>query len=389
MKRFFVILAGFTLAMAALFYQEVKQAVIVAAYALAGLLLIVTLALGWYLAEKVRYYRAKRQEAEKQAQVMVINAHNGVWVRDTNPNAYYHALHLDQRVYSNGRFNDPSPLEAQAWQLVNTPRRAAAAPPPALLPPPAPVDLLAALDAVQRCLIVGATDTGKTTLLQHIITRRLQVSKVVVIDPHAYPDKWPGCMVIGASRNYSQIDRALSALVQLMSKRYSGIGRGLVAEGHHPRLTILIDEWRAIVANVKSASEAIKALLTESRKAAFSVFVATHSDRAKPLGLEGEYDLKDGFAVVRLSIANGQRQAAIDTGNGELPATLPGPFIARRPAMESDDFINLEVEPTPTEAAILHLYEQGESFNEIARQVFGNTGGKQTEKIKQIITRFN
>jgi hypothetical protein len=37
-----------------------------------------------------------------------------------------------------------------------------------------------------------------------------------------------------------------------------------------------IDEWRAITANLgKPAADAIKALLTESRKAAFSVFVAT------------------------------------------------------------------------------------------------------------------
>jgi hypothetical protein len=104
-----------------------------------------------------------------------------------------------------------------------------------------------------------------------------------------------------------------------------------VAEQAHFRITILIDEWRAIVYNVKDASEAIKSLLTESRKAAFSVFVATHSNRAKPLGLEGEYDLKDGFAVVRLSIANGQRQATLDMGNGEVPVMLPGTYPTQNP----------------------------------------------------------
>jgi hypothetical protein len=260
---------------------------------------------------------------------------------------------------------------------------------PALLPAPesSAVDLLAALDSVQRCLIVGATDTGKTTLLQHIITRRLQSSKVVVLDPHSYPDKWPGCTVVGASRNYHEIDRALTGLVQLMSKRYQDIGRGDIAEGRHPRLTILIDEWRAIVFNVKGASEAIKALLTESRKAAFSVFVATHSERVRALGIEGEGDLKDSFAVVRLSLINGQRLATIDTGNGEQAALLPGPYVG--PVMESDDYLNLEVEPTPTEAFIIRLYEQGESYNEIARQVYGHTGGKQVDRIKQVIERFS
>ena len=270
---------------------------------------------------------------------------------------------------------------------------------PALLPAPqaAPVDLLAALDSVQRCLIVGASDTGKTTLLQHLVTRRLQSSKVVVLDPHAYPDKWPGCKVMGASRNYIEIDQALTGLVQLMTKRYEDIGRGLVVEGHHPRLTILIDEWRAIVFNVKGASEAIKALLTESRKAAFSVFVATHSERVKALGIEGEGDLKDGFAVVRLSIINGQRLATLDTGNGEAPARLPGSFRVALdlrsnptgPVMESSEYINLEVEPTPTEAAILTLHRQGQNHKGICEAVGWTPGGKQYQRIAEVLAKFS
>lgn len=121
-----------------------------------------------------------------------------------------------------------------------------------------------------------------------------------------------------------------------------------------------------------------------------SVFVATHSDRAKPLGLAGEYDLKDGFAIVRLSIVNGQRQATLDMGSGEVVTQLPGAYInGRQPVTETDEVINLEVEQTPTEAQILTLYEQGKSYNEIARQVFGHTGGKQVGQIKEIITKFH
>jgi hypothetical protein len=175
-----------------------------------------------------------------------------------------------------------------------------------------------------------------------------------------------------------------------MTKRYDEIGRGIVVEQGHSRITILIDEWRAIVYNVKGASEAIKALLTESRKAAFSVFVASHSDRAKPLGLEGEYDLKDGFAVVRLSMANGQRQGALDTGSGEVPVTLPGPFVSSNPqVIDGNDMINLEIQPTPAEAHILQLYEEGKSVSAIAAAVFGSKGGHQNERVKEILSKFN
>lgn len=213
---------------------------------------------------------------------------------------------------------------------------------------------------------------------------------MIVIDPHAYPQKWPGCVVVGTGRNYPEIGKALDALVRLMTKRYEEIGKGIVAEQAHSRITILIDEWRAIVYNVKDASEAIKALLTESRKAAFSVFVATHSDRAKPLGLEGEYDLKDGFAIVRLAIANGQRYATLDMGNGEVPVLLPGTYPTQHPpVIEAEEVINLEPELTPEEARILELHEQGENISAIAAAVFGSKGGNQNQRVREVLSKYN
>lgn len=393
MKRLAVV-SLVTLLLSVVFYRQLAQAIMLLSYITAVLLVLAAvgggLLAGWFVIEKMRLLRASRIEAEKQAQVMVITNHGQTWIRDTNHKAIWKAGHLEQRVYSNGRYTVPSPTETEAWQWLNAPKSAPASPKQMLLPPVAPqADLLPALDSVQRCLIVGATDAGKTTLLQHIITRRLQSSKVVVIDPHAWPDKWPGCRVVGTGRDYDEIDRALAALVQIMTKRYDEIGRGQVVEGQHPRLTILIDEWRAIVFNLgKPAGEAIKSLLTESRKAAFSVFIATHSDRAKPLGLEGEYDLKDGFAVVRLTIANGQRQATLDTGSGETPATLPGPLLAGRPQLLTGDYINLDSEPTPTEADILRLHQQGKSISAIAQELFGHKGGHQNDQVKSVLGRF-
>jgi hypothetical protein len=245
---------------------------------------------------------------------------------------------------------------------------------------------------------VGASDSGKTTLLQWLVARRLAASKVVVIDPHGWPGKWPtGAAVIGTGRDYGKIDTALTGLVQLMGKRYTDIGRGEVVEMGHDKITILIDEWRAITGNVTGAGDAIKALLTESRKAAFSVFVVSHSDRTKPLGLMGEYYLKDGFCIVRLALVGGQRQATIDTGNGETPATLPGPY--RPTPGQAQDVLGYphdltaadltDPEPTPAAAFILKLHGEGASLNEIARQVYGSSGGKQAELIKQVIERYS
>lgn len=399
-------LAGFLLLLVLGWYanqmahQEVTTAIKVIIYAVTAtvilVLVVITLFIGLLVRERVLKERARRQVMERKARVMYLVAEEGqqVYIRDTDPQANWRNAHLDVRVYANGQPGNPSSAEMATWQTYTLRHRAGVVKEVAsqpLLPSSTAVELLTALDNVQRCLIVGASDSGKTTLLQWLVKRKRQSSKVIVIDPHAYPDKWPGCVVVGTGRNYAEIDRALEALVRLMTKRYDEIGKGIVAEQGHSRITILIDEWRAIVYNVKGASEAIKALLTESRKAAFSVFVATHSDRAKPLGLDGEYDLKDGFAIVRLSVANGQRQATLDMGSGEVVVSLPGVYPAQSApeAAETDEFINLEVEPTPAEAHILHLHREGASYNEIARQVYGHTGGKQTQQIKDVLAKFS
>ena len=373
-------------------HKEITNTAKVVIYALAAAAVIAVLGILLFgiliFRERLLKVRANRQAMEREAKVMYLVAEEGqqVYIRDTDKNITWRTAHLDGRVYANGQPTTPNQTEFLAWQTYmfrHRPRMISEVT-PQLLPAPIQVDLLTALDSVQRCLIVGASDSGKTTLFQWLVSRRLQTSKVIVIDPHAYPQKWPGCIVVGTGRNYPDIAKALDALVRLMTKRYEEIGKGIVAEQAHARITILIDEWRAIVYNVKDASEAIKALLTESRKAAFSVFVATHSDRAKPLGLEGEYDLKDGFAVVRLSIANGQRLASLDMGSGEIPITLPGVYHSRDPqVIDADDIINLEMEPTLTEANILKLYEAGESISTIAEAVFGSKGGNQNQRVQR------
>ncbi len=372
----------------------VKTIVTVAGLSVIAILATGLIAGGLLAYERLRMLRAARKLAEREADVMIVTGARDeqIFVRDLSSRASWRPAHLDARTYANGSPTMPGLAELAAWQFYHTPKVVTGSGPAVLLAPVVQVDLLAALDAVQRCLIVGASDAGKTTLLQWLVSRRLNTSKVVVIDPHSYPGKYPaGAAVIGQGRNYPEIEQALAALVKLMTKRYDEIGRGTVAEMHHSRITILIDEWRAITANLgKPAGEAIKALLTESRKAAFSVFVASHSDRAKPLGLEGEYDLKDGFALVRLTNVDGQRQATLDTGSGELPALLPGPFVAAPPKVVEHDalFLDMEPEPSPAEAHVLRLHREGRSYRDISTEVWQQHGKFYNEKIEDILARY-
>jgi hypothetical protein len=346
--------------------------------------------------ERVLTRQANRKLAQREADVYTLDSQHGVYVREMNPDAVWRPLHLYPTAYQNGSQSEVSSAEMTVWQLWtlrNRPQVKEVL--PELLPATTPqtVDLLAALDGAQCALIVGPRDSGKTTILQHVIARRLDRSHVLVLDPHSHPTRWPpGCKVVGTERNFQMIENALKALLNLMNERYREIGKGLVREGEHPSVTVIIDEWRAIVYQLgRTAADIIKTLLAESRKTNIDVFVGAHSERVKALGIEGEGDLKDGFVMVRLTInkMTKERKATIDYGEGEIPATLPGPFAGTVPQiLESDEFINLEVEPSPTEAFVLNLYEQGESISAIARQVFGSKGGNQNQRVKEILAKY-
>jgi len=257
-------------------------------------------------------------------------------------------------------------------------------------PPPA-IDVLTALDSAQRVLIVGSSNSGKTTLLKHILQRRQ--SAKLVIDPHASPHKWQGCKVAGIGRNYGEIQSTLDSLLALMDSRYEEIGLGVMPEMGHPPLAILIDEWRSITAHLSDAGSIIRTLLTESRKAAFSMFVVSHSERAKPLGILGEADLKEGFTVVRLGFEGGERVATVD---GSI-ATLPGAFVVNPPpqtvlslpvAASDGATLNVATDSEPMDAKIVRLYQEGLSKNKICSIVFGSKNGKNWNHITGVISGF-
>lgn len=177
----------------------------------------------------------------------------------------------------------------------------------------------------QRVLIVGASDSGKTTLLRHLIDAK---GNCLVIDPHGTPPKWGKAKHIGQGRDYKAIGASLTWLIREMDKRYEQLGTGEVKERTHDQVTVIIDEWRAIVKHVKTAGEQISTLLTEGRKVNLDLIVATHSQMVKALGIEGEGDLRKGFTVVNLSGGNGEpHRATLSTNAGDpVEYALPGPY---------------------------------------------------------------
>ena len=337
------------------FYEIIADFIVLIGYILVvtlGAMALITVVYGTLMAvERWRLARVGRIEAKKNADTLIVANEHGVFIRERDTKAVWLSLHQMPQWRVNGQPQEPTEAELLTFQAFLASRHAqavTAAPQVPLLTAggeaaPLP-DLLPILDRAQRVLIIGASDSGKTNLLQWVVARR--TGSIIVIDPHAAPGKWPNAKVVGIGSNFAEIEVTLDNLIELMVRRYKEIGQGLVREGEHPRLTIIIDEWMSIAYQCRNAHDVLVRLLTESRKAAFSVIIGSHSERVRSLGLDGKGDLKDGFLFVRLWLeSNGDRRATYDNGRGELPCLLPGRFTLP----QENNLIEIEAITQPVE----------------------------------------
>ena len=346
---------------------------------------------GW---EKFRGIRAERRVLEARARQAEYEIHtDGLGQSFYIGNGSIHSLTTNPK-WQIADNNEPTQAELAMQALLfqsvgKNGRHIEEAAQQLLLSAPAS-ELMPILDTAQRVLIKAASDGGKTTLLQHIADRRVKNQTVLIIDSQSYPDKWPaGCTVVGAGSNHQAISTALDNLITLMVQRYKEIGQGLVREGAHPKLTIIIDEWMAIVSQCPNASDVIRRLLTESRKAAFSVFIGSHSERVKALGLDGRGDLRDGFLIVRIEIENGQRVATYDQGRGPVECILPGQFVQVQQPSSPFEIEAIEVPvATEEEQKVLDMLDRGESYRSISKAVYGGVGSFYNKQIVQIAKKF-
>lgn len=423
-----IILLGFMTFMANHAGDElllVARVVMVAVAAVAVALAI--LSTGWVVTRlRVYNHQVKASLAAAEVTTVVVNENENLFIRDSNPDATWHNTNLDPRPEIGQ--NLPVPIEAEnnRWYyftqfkflsrtksgrgqneqllLEGDRNMSFIGDDQPVLPPPNILDILG---QAQRALIVGPSNAGKTTLFNHYIRRKISsgAGEILVIDPHAEPTHWRGCRVVGIKSNHAEITETLDKLIRIMEKRYEEIGNGDVKTGEHPPITVIIDEWMSIEKMCKNASHVMVRLLTESRKAAFSIIIGSHSQRVKSLGLAGQGDLKEGFTVIKLILTpDERRKAIIDMGDGvDTEAELPGPFIdygAEVPILEPsqtqvwDTLLNDEdlMEPSDLEQQAFDLYEKGESLRNITPDLFGgdNKYGKHYNiKFINLCTRFN
>ena len=308
-------------------------------------------------------------------------------------------------------FSHHAPAQADPQQLA--------------LPAPDPVDneqplpvLAELLTQAQRVLISGGQNAGKTTVCQWIAHNKLeQGGRVIVIDSHATPARWPlGCEVIGAGRDHQHIERLLQWLMKEMDRRFLEQAQGIVEERGHEIISIVSDEWTLLPQIIPSIERYTVPLLTETRKAGFDFYLAAHDTTVATLGIKGRGGLRRAFDFAVLcdyDFESGERHTFVNfmkSGTARerdnIEYEAPGPFVSSQaaatlslPAGPSAPPFGLpepaNAKPTgDEEAAIIgfHMAVQSERFSwrKATQNAFGEGrfGSTYTIKLKKILDQF-
>ncbi len=399
--------AACTVILAIIFYSQIAAAVVVVGYTLAAVIAlagIIGLVFGgWYLSERLKLLRASRIQAEKQAHVMIVTDNGESWVRDTDSHSVWRNLTATPALYVNGQQANPQPWEVELYRLrllalaggKHQPASAALLPETVEVPP---LDLMDVFTQPgQAYAIIGGQQTGKTYQARNIANYWLkQGLRPVVVGPKWDLGEWGGCYLLGGSGDFEAVGRGIAVIRKLAETRHAD-PRPHKAHAIQP---VFFDDWTPIVDQVDNARALILEATTLYSSVNILLYFILHSDTGNAWGVDKKgAALKDNF--VKLVIVPAYDSAGLVVRSqtkgyirfaGEsvdrptrlftaAPANLGQPWPLSFPA--DDD--QARPAANPNEAAIIELHEAGASLNQIARQIYGTTGGKQTQLIKAVL----
>lgn len=262
------------------------------------------------------------------------------------------------------------------------------------------IDLLA---NEQRLLLWGPSGSGKSSLLKHVINRKLnQSTSVLLCDPHGSRPKWgPSVDAIGFGENYQAILGTFRSLEALHTQRIKE-----VACGHPERdfdlVTVVIEELQALVehytAQKVDIGYYIRMFLTRTRKTGIDVVAVSQEVSVKAMGLEGFGKNRDAFAIAETSGRDGRNHRVFYTDERaqrlefEAPPLWPDYlpvgvnqnrifYLPPPPPVEQP-----ENDLNPRQRMILNMFDAGKfTETDIAMAAYGTDGGRQLELVRNIL----
>jgi hypothetical protein len=175
------------------------------------------------------------------------------------------------------------------------------------------------VDEKPHVILFGDSGSGKTTLAQLLIGTR--PGKVVILDPKR-PRGWKGAkwgglpyVVPDKTGSYEPLVRAMAAIVREMDARYEA----LETMSEPPeQLTVVLDEAPDCVAASPALAALYQKVVRKGREAFVRLILISTTDRVGPLGFEGQGDLMNSLADVRLgTFASDVREDIVDQGENK------------------------------------------------------------------------
>lgn len=208
--------------------------------------------------------------------------------------------------------------------------------------------------------IVGKTGSGKSALTQWMASQLH--GDIAVYDSDAAPHEWQGLNVVGRGANYPAIAAAMEADLEELQRRTEARARG--EESYQPLIRILEESPETLSAlkdnNFDVGYRWLKGILRRGRKYKIKLILLSQGFSVKSLKIEGEGELRDNIAVLRLGkVAIAHAKTACDPYQFELlkqqsrPVLIEEELIGSVPDL-SGFLVRTKVAHSPHPAHDLH-----------------------------------
>lgn len=196
-------------------------------------------------------------------------------------------------------------------------------------------------------LIYGGDGSGKTSMALELIRRRIAAGHtIVVLDPHANPEKWQGCKVKGGGLNFGEIVEAINNLHAVVKHRYEQIKAGKATECEFQPLTMVCEEMTDWAGEVENAGTLLKKA-GNYRKVNVCLLMVSHGNALNNIGSPaGHFKQADNILT--------QLELLSQPGKDGKPTPARKGYL-KRPNSSDRTFVRVPkftTVPTPTQSTV-------------------------------------